>query len=132
MLIFTIIIRAVEHIRKTSTVFITEGQGDVWKLYEAGVKNAVGLFGKTLSEKQETKLNRMGVTNVVGLLDNDQAGREAKVKIQRQLGRMYTMIFPKMIKKDIGDMSLKEIKDTIYCDLKGMYTNGKNYRHIWT
>ena len=101
--------RAVEHIRKTSTVFITEGQGDVWKLYEAGVKNAIGLFGKTLSEKQETKLNRMGVTHVVGLLDNDQAGREAKVKIQRQLGRMYTMIFPKMIKKDIGDMSLKEI-----------------------
>lgn len=113
--------RAINSIRKTSTVFLTEGQGDVWKLYEAGVQNAVGLFGKTLSDKQEAKLNQMGVTHVVALLDNDQAGREAKVKIQRQLGRMYTMIFPKMIKKDIGDMTLQEIKDTILCNLKGMY-----------
>ena len=82
------------------------------------------LLGKgeqTLSDKQEAKLNQMGVTHVVALLDNDQAGREAKVKIQRQLGRMYTMIFPKMIKKDIGDMTLQEIKDTILCNLKGMY-----------
>lgn len=113
--------RAVNHVRNTSAIFITEGQGDVWKLYEAGVKNAVGLFGKTLSEKQEDKLNKMGVTHVIVLLDNDQAGREAKVKIQRQLSRMYTLIFPKMVRKDIGEMSIAEIKETILCDLKGLY-----------
>lgn len=113
--------RAIQRAKETSTLFITEGQGDVWKMYESGVVNAVGLFGKTLSEKQEYKLNKMGITHVVVLLDNDQAGREAKVKIKRQLGRMYTTIFPKLIKNDVGDMTINQIKETILSNLRGMY-----------
>lgn len=113
--------RAKEKAKQTSAVFITEGQGDVWRLYESGVENAVGVFGKTLSEKQEQKLRNLGVTRIVVLFDNDQAGREAKLKIQRHLGRMYSMIFPKFKEKDVGDMSAKQIKTDILSTLKGLY-----------
>lgn len=113
--------RAIHKAKETSCMFITEGQGDVWRMHEAGVANAVGLFGKTLSDKQEYKLNKLGITHLVILLDNDQAGREAKVKIQRQLGRMYTLLFPRITKNDIGDMTIIEIKNSILSNLKGTF-----------
>lgn len=113
--------RAIKKAQETSCLFILEGQGDVWKMYEAGVKNAVSLFGKTISEQHESKLNKLAVTNLVILMDNDQAGREARVQIQRQLGRMYKLIFPRLSNKDVGDMSVKNIKSEILSNLKGCY-----------
>ena len=38
---------------KNHCLFLVEGQGDVWRLYEAGVSNVVGLFGKDVSETQK-------------------------------------------------------------------------------
>lgn len=112
---------AIEKAKETSTLFITEGQGDVWKLYEAGVKNAVGIFGKSLSDKQKKVLETSGITRLVILTDNDQAGRESKMQIQRQMSRMFRVIFPRMPKKDVGDMSAKQIQESILPQLKGMY-----------
>ena len=113
--------RAIEHARETSTMFITEGQGDVWKLHEAGVKNVVGIFGKSISDKQRSILEQSGVTRLVVLTDNDQAGRESKIQIQRQMSRMFKVVFPRMSKKDIGDMSVTQIETDILPQLKGMY-----------
>jgi 5S rRNA maturation endonuclease (ribonuclease M5) len=103
------------------TLFLVEGQGDVWKLYEAGVKNAVGLFGKDISNQQIKLLVGAGVTYIVVLTDNDQAGREGRMKIQRELSRMFNLIYPPMLKKDIGDMTLEQIKDYILPHVKGLY-----------
>jgi len=54
-------------------------------------------------------------------MDNDQAGREARIQIQRQLGRMYTLIFPQITKKDIGEMKISEIKKQILENYRGKY-----------
>ena len=113
--------RAIKRAEETSCLFILEGQGDVWKMYEAGVTNAVSLFGKTISEQHESRLAKLAITNLVILMDNDQPGREARVKIKRQLGRMYKLIFPKLSNKDVGDMSSKKIKSDILSNLKGYY-----------
>jgi DNA primase len=113
--------RAKEKIHETSCVFLTEGQGDVWKLYEAGVENAVSIFGKSLSFFQKSMLEKSGATKLVVLTDNDQAGRESKVKIQREMSRMFKVIFPRMSKKDIGDMTAKQIKEDILPQLEGMF-----------
>jgi len=113
--------RAIHKAQETSCLFIMEGQGDVWKMYEAGVTNAVSLFGKTISEQHESKLSKMAITNLVILMDNDQAGRESKIQIQRQLGRMYKLIFPRISNKDVGDMSVEKIKSEILSNLKGYY-----------
>ena len=113
--------RAIESATEKSCLFITEGQGDVWKMYEAGVKNCVSIFGKTISREQERKLHKTPITRLVILTDNDQAGRESKTQIQRQLGRMYKLTFPRLSRKDIGDMSVDKIKEDILSEIEGTY-----------
>ncbi len=61
----------------------------------------------------------MPLTHIIVLLDNDQAGREAKVQLQRQLGRMYKLSFPKIPTKDVGEMRVEQIKNIIIPQVKG-------------
>jgi 5S rRNA maturation endonuclease (ribonuclease M5) len=112
--------RALEDIKKTNTMFIAEGQGDVWKLYEAGIKNAVSIFGKTITKEQESKISKLPITRLIVLTDNDQAGRESKIQIKRQFSRMYKLIFPQLTNKDIGEMKVNHIKKLLE-SLKGSY-----------
>ena len=113
--------RAVSRAKETSCLYLLEGQGDVWRIHEAGVKNAVGIFGKTISCEQFEKIKKLPVTHLVVLTDNDQAGRQAKVEIQRKFGRMYKLTFPVLSNKDVGDMTVKNIKEKILVNLKGTY-----------
>jgi DNA primase len=113
--------RAIQRASETSCLFITEGQGDVWRLYEAGVMNAVSIFGKTIAKEQEDILYKLPITHLIILTDNDQAGRESKIQIKRQFNRMYKLSFPKIYGKDIGDMSVEQIQTKILNNLKGAY-----------
>ena len=113
--------RAIEHAIQTRTMFLVEGQGDVWKMFEAGVVNCVGLFGKTISEQQKRLLLTSGVTNLVILTDNDSAGRESKIKIKREFNRLFRLIFPKMHSKDLGNLMIDKIQVDILSGLKGLY-----------
>lgn len=113
--------RAIDSINKTNTVFIVEGQGDVWRLYESGIYNTVSIFGKCLSREQESKLNKLPITHIIVLTDNDQAGRESKMQLQRQLNRMYKLSFPKIPTKDIGEMTVDQIHNIIMPQIKGNY-----------
>jgi len=113
--------RAIKKATETSCLYIAEGQGDVWKLYESGVLNAVSVFGKTITEQQQNKLLKLPITHLIILTDNDQAGRESKMQIQRQFNRMFRLTFPQFSGKDIGDMSVKNIKTQILSKLKGTY-----------
>ena len=113
--------RAIKSGLDRSCLFIVEGQGDVWRLHEAGVENCIGLFGRDISRHQQSKLLRSGITTLVILTDNDQSGRESKVNIKRNLSRMFDLRFPKMTKKDIGEMSKEKIEVDILQQLKGLY-----------
>ncbi len=115
--------RAIDRATDQSCLFITEGQGDVWKLHEAGVGNAVSIFGKSLSVQQQSKLLTSGITSLVVLTDNDQAGRESKTEIQRGLGRMFKLYFPRMISKykDVGGMTINQIRSDILSQVKGLF-----------
>jgi DNA primase len=113
--------RAIERALETRTLFIVEGQGDVWKMFEAGVVNCVGLFGKSVSEQQKRLLLTSGITNLVILTDNDSAGREGKIKIKRDFGRLFTLIFPQMHSKDLGNLFVEKIQLDILSGLRGLY-----------
>ena len=102
-------------------MFITEGQGDTWRLFECGIENSVGIFGKSLTKEQEHKILNSGITKIVVLTDNDQAGRESKVQMQRKLARNFKLFFPRFSGKDIGDMSIKDIENKILPQVKGLY-----------
>jgi 5S rRNA maturation endonuclease (ribonuclease M5) len=114
--------RALEKVKQTHSLFIVEGQGDVWRLHEAGVNNVISIFGKSLSKEQEIQLSKMPITHIVVLTDNDQAGREAKIQIQRQLNRMYKLSFPKIPTKDIGEMTIDQIQNIVLPQTKGLYS----------
>jgi 5S rRNA maturation endonuclease (ribonuclease M5) len=113
--------RAIKKATEKSCIFIAEGQGDVWKLYESGVKNAISVFGKSISESQVNKFMNTSITSIVILMDSDQAGREAMVEMHRKLSRSYKLIFPKLLTKDIGEMSPAQIKNTVLNNLEGLY-----------
>jgi 5S rRNA maturation endonuclease (ribonuclease M5) len=81
----------------------------------------MSIFGKTISKEQEDKLLKMPMTHIIILTDNDQAGRESKIQIQRQLGRMYKLTFPKISNKDVGDMSIEQVQSKILPQIKGTY-----------
>ena len=113
--------RAIDHAIKTRTLFLVEGQGDIWKMFEAGVINCVGLFGKSISEQQKRLLLTSRITNLVILTDNDAAGREAKIKIKREFNRLFTLIFPQMHSKDLGNLLVEKLQIDILSGLKGLY-----------
>ena len=106
----------------TDSLFLVEGRGDVWRLWECGVKNVVGLFGREISSAQKRLLLNSGATKLVVLTDNDQAGRESKIKIKREMGRLFKLVFPKMSNKDLGDMQQDKIQKQILNNLRGYYT----------
>jgi DNA primase len=111
--------KALEYIKKFNAIILVEGQGDVWKLYESGIYNAVGMFGKSLSCQQIEQINKLPITTIIVITDNDQAGKEAKIQIKRSLGRLYKLIFPVIIEKDIGEMSIEDIKTNIIKQIEG-------------
>lgn len=113
--------RAINRAKETGCIFLVEGQGDVWRLYEAGITNVISIFGKTLSKEQEHKLLKCPITHIIVLTDNDQAGRESKTQIQRQLGRSFKLTFPRIYGKDIGEMSIEQIQNKILPQIKGSY-----------
>ena len=114
--------RAEKRIRETNCAFINEGQGNVWRLYECAVHNAVSIFGKDMSVRQNKLLSEMGVTTLVVLLDNDQAGREAKIQFQRKYDRLYRLIFPKVsTRRDVAQMSPDDVDSKILVNLRGLY-----------
>ena len=104
---------AKEHIFDSKTAVLVEGQGDVWRLVEAGIFNVVGMFGCSLSEQQRIILERSGALNIVVLTDTDEAGRIGMEKIKQKCDKLFNLHFPSSDSKDVGDMSVEDIKTNL-------------------
>lgn len=111
---------AKEKIRETKTIILVEGQGDVWRLHEAGIENAVGIFGSSLSDSQCRTLETSGAFNLVIMTDNDEAGEKAKGSIKNKCSRIFNIVEPEYTHKDVGDMTVLEIESKIKPQLQGM------------
>lgn len=100
------------HIEKSGTVILVEGAGDVLKLEEAGIHNAVALFGVNLYPAQLKLLQNLKVNKIIGLLDNNAAGTYGNENIRKKLARIYYLHFPAIPthRVDIGEMTKEEIR----------------------
>lgn len=98
---------------KNPTLFILEGQGDVWRMYEAGYKNSVSIFGSSLSDDQLVILEEVGVMNLVVMTDYDDAGNKAADQIVKICGRRFNYLRPQISAKDPGDLSIEQLKDEL-------------------
>jgi len=102
---------AKDHIKKTGSVILVEGQGDVWRLHEAGYKNCVGLFGASIADDQLLLLESSGALNVIILTDSDQAGEKAYHQIMNKCSRRFNYFRPIIPTKDVGEMTLEQIEE---------------------
>jgi DNA primase len=70
------------HAAKAGRMLLVEGYTDVLALHQAGIRNAVGIMGTSLTEEQIGELQR--VVNVLELcLDADRAGQDAMLRAAR-------------------------------------------------
>ena len=70
---------ALQEIRRTKEVYLTEGYMDVLALYQGGIHNAVAPLGTAFTDDQAKLLHRWA-EKVCIFLDNDEAGQTAVYK----------------------------------------------------
>lgn len=98
---------------KCPTLFILEGQGDVWRMYESGYKNSVGIFGSSLSDDQLVLLEEVGVMNLIILTDYDEAGKKAAKQVVQKGGRRFNYYRPTISAKDVGDITTEKLRSEL-------------------
>lgn len=101
---------AKKYITECGMAILVEGQGDVWRLEEAGIHIGLGLFGDSLSDEQKMVLDSSGALTLLILTDEDDAGQKARKRIYEKCKRSYNCIFVDLPKKDIGDMTVQQVK----------------------
>lgn len=92
-------------------VYVVEGNIDVLRLYQSGIRNVVGMLGSVLKEQQLILLSRF-VKNIVVVPDGDLAGRkvlqriEANTSFQNKLNiNISTLQLPKDTDPDLFVLS---------------------------
>lgn len=68
-------------LRSTTEAILVEGYFDAIALWEAGVDNAVALCSTALTPEHLARLERLGVQSLTLLLDGDEAGQKAALRL---------------------------------------------------
>lgn len=89
---------------------LVEGQGDIWRLEEAGIHCGLGMFGTFLTDERKILLTESGAQSVIIATDSDDAGKEARKKLEEYLPRFYNVYSVDIKSKDVGDMSTDDVK----------------------
>jgi 5S rRNA maturation endonuclease (ribonuclease M5) len=101
------------YIAKSRCVVLVEGPGDIWRLEEAGIHNAVALLGSSLHDSQKIILESCSADDFVVITDNDPAGDQAEAAIRQACstyGRVHRI---RPIGKDVGEMTVDEVRNHI-------------------
>jgi 5S rRNA maturation endonuclease (ribonuclease M5) len=109
-----------KYILETQSVILVEGQGDVWRMHEAGYKNCVGIFGSSINDEQLLLLEQSGALNLIILTDSDDAGNKAHLQIMKKCGRRFNYHRPEISTKDVGEMPIEQLQTELFPQLEGM------------
>lgn len=97
-------------------VYVVEGQFDVIKAYERGMRNIVALGSANMSDDQFLLLNRYS-NNIFLLLDNDEAGEKGRKRIITKYSNFANIVnsyLPPQY-KDIDEfLSSNEVSDLVF------------------
>lgn len=104
-------------IKESASVILVESPGNVWRLEEAGIHNAVAIFGSSLSDRQKMILDTSGAMTIITMMDNDEAGQKASQKISDKCFKTYNIINIKLNYPDVACMSVDQIKQELYPQL---------------
>jgi DNA primase len=92
---------AKEHIKKSKTAIIVEGELDAISLWQIGIKNVVAIKGSALTENQASLIRRFA-EKIVLALDSDEAGQEAARR---------ALVVSQKYDLEVNVVSLKKYKD---------------------
>jgi len=101
------------HIAKSGVAIIVESPGNVWRLEESGIHNAVAVFGTSISPRQKEILDRSGAFSLIVYGDKDDGGQALCDYVKATCKRTYRLYFPKIAQEDIGSMTKDEITQDI-------------------
>ncbi len=112
--------KTASHIQRTERIVLVEGPLGVIKLWEAGIRNAVAVFGTSISRRQQRSILASGAYKLYVAFDNDLAGNRAADKVlygKGELTHEYLGGYMDVIRVDLGDhsdldeMSVHEIRE---------------------
>ena len=106
------------YIRNSRVAILVEGQGDMWRLWESGIKNVVGMFGSGLTDTQARILETSGAFTLILLTDNDEAGKKARQSIRKKCERIFNIVEIDLSAKDVGEMTISQINEELKPKLK--------------
>jgi hypothetical protein len=94
-------------------VVLTEGPGEVWRLWEAGVQCGVAQFGCDLSDSQQVILEAGGVLGVIVALNKDEPGRLGARQCLEKLARGFYTALWHPPGDDLGDSSPESVASSL-------------------
>ena len=114
------------HILKAKKVYVVEGNVDTAMLYQAGIKNVVGILSSVLKLKQICLLSRF-VEDIVMIPDADDAGRKIIDRVKKTLKenrievRFYLLTLPESYDpdkyvKEFGKDKLLKLNTSLFYD----------------
>jgi 5S rRNA maturation endonuclease (ribonuclease M5) len=108
---------AKDYIKTSKTAIIVESPGNVWRLEENGIHNAVGIFGSNLTDRQKMLLDISGAMKLIIITDSDDAGDNARIQIEQKCNKIYNIEHIRVSRNDIAELTneeiVKEIKQRI-------------------
>lgn len=98
------------YIEKYNEVILVESAADVWRFFEAGVYNVLGMFGTSITIDQKVILESLPIFNIKLFLDPDDAGRNASLNLKKYLERFYNVKIISYIKQP-SECNINEIRN---------------------
>ena len=68
--------KAKNHVQKTKSVILVEGQMDAIRIYASGIKNVVATMGTALTKEHVSLLKKLNA-KIILMMDNDEAGEKS-------------------------------------------------------
>lgn len=101
---------AKDYIKQSKTVVMVEGPADVWRLWEAGIKNCVATLGN-FKTQQRILLELSGALNIKCMFDNDDAGTNDYESVKEKCKRLFNVskVYYGKPNSDPADLTVDEI-----------------------
>lgn len=104
------------HVTKSYIVdghcFLVEGPLDVWRMYDANIKNVGALLGTSVNNLQCQELINAGVRQVTLMLDPDEAGKKAAEIATHKLSLFFRVNnLTEVLSDDPGELKHDELRE---------------------
>ena len=104
---------AKQSIKESGFAVVVEGPFDCWRMHSYGVKNVIAILGSSMSKRQSEILLNSGAKKLALMLDSDEAGVKASLRIKSMFNKEFDISRILTDKKDPDSISMEEFHATI-------------------